>query len=107
MFDTVPDAWLAEYSQAMHPSQLRPAGWQPPATAAHYVTSAEGAHIQLLVGPFPTDYEATLWLDTAQDVLLGRGQVEAALNIRVTRLVNKPMGARSGELNSLLGVRVH
>ncbi len=77
----------------------------PPAHV-YYVSSVDGAQILLLVGPFGTERDAALWVDTAQDLLLSRGEIEAALGTRVTRLMPLPSGSRPGDLNTALGVRL-
>ncbi len=109
MFDTVPQSWVAEFASALRATSVREhddhAEAQGSESFAHYVSSNEQSALLLLVGPFSTEREAALWVDTVQDVLLDRGRVEAALAVRVTRLVNDSQTGRRGDFNKLLGVR--
>jgi hypothetical protein len=100
--------------------QLGPADRLPGGRSSHYVTSrystaddpsdaggpAAGERVALLVGPFPTWQQAHLWVDTAQDVLLARGHLDAAFSVRVTRMWTSPATERPGELNDVLAVRL-
>jgi hypothetical protein len=92
--------------QAPELGSSAPDAIEPDSTAvAHYVSSTDGQRVMLLVGPFSSARQASLWVDTAQDVLLCRGEVEAAFTVRLTRLLGQPIAARDGDLNALLGVR--
>jgi hypothetical protein len=73
-------------------------------TAAHYVCAPDRSRLRLLVGPFTAADQAQEWIGPAQDYLLAQGELELAIEARVSRLVCRDAVARVGDLNAALGL---
>jgi hypothetical protein len=112
MYNFQPSSWAGELSElALGRKAFRRGNTTPPATGgepavceAHYVSSVDGAQLLLLAGPFATRRDASSWIDAAEGVLLSRGALEVALEVRVTTVLTRPGAARPGDMNHLLGV---
>lgn len=68
-------------------------------TFPYYVSADEGGTVRLLVGPFPGPEQALAWIAPAQDELLFRGEIDAAVRVSISRVLKDIVGARPGELN--------
>jgi hypothetical protein len=127
VFDTVPDAWVAEYaadtSVALTARLRHPSAWAVNAPThraredngredsrredngyVYYVCLHSPTRVRLLAGPFVTERSAEDGLARSRAVLEEAGSTACALAAVITRFVSPPVNPGGPELNHALGL---